>query len=302
MMPNFDLFATKAAHALNQHDMSVSADQLRFSSVAMQHAELGDMGKCAAEFATKLETILSPILAPSHAFESAPYVRKVDLPDGRTLYVAIINEQSREWYGSEHFVGACDFLIPAKQGLFQDCKTYLDLGGHQLIWTSYYAGTHPDSQVMTFEPSILNVLIGIFNCLVNDVIERVEVVPFAVKVKGLASNSEANKMLVDFLTVPLRTTLLMDHIKGVFDFTKTDIEGYEYEMLNDPTYIHLLKSARFSHFELHLGHLVKRGISREDCTNALKKVGVMGTELYSGQEMYAFLEQCDRNGFYAFMI
>jgi hypothetical protein len=197
-------------------------------------------------------------------------------------------------------VGTCDFLVPSARGHLRECKTYLDLGGHQLIWASYYAGTHPDAHVVTFEPSILNVLIGAFNCLVNDVIERVEIVPFAVKAIGQSTKQEADKMLVDFLTVPLRTTLLMDHVQGEFDFTKTDIEGYEYEMLSDPGYVHLLKSARHSHFELHLGHLIKRGISREDCKNALLKAGISGTELYSGQEMYEFLDHCDRNGFFAF--
>lgn len=301
-LADFESFYVNSVSALASHGMQASVRDFAFSSDALRQVESGNWDKCAVELATKLKLVLSPILAPNHEFCDAPYVREVDLPDGRKLFAAIINQQSKEWYGSDHFIATCDFLIPSKLGVLRDCKSYLDLGGHQLIWASYYAGTHTDARVTTFEPSILNVLIGAFNCLINGVIDRVEIVPFAVKAEGAPSRSEADKMLVDFLKVPLRTTPLSEHVHGHFDFTKTDIEGYEFEMLGDAVYVDLLKSASFSHFELHLGHLIRRGISREDCVSALKRAGLQGVELYSGQEMYDFLSNCDRSGYFAFRL
>jgi hypothetical protein len=297
---NFERFSSNCIDACAQHNIKVPHGTFIFSDLAKRDVENGNWDKCASELAKNIEVLLKPILNEGHAFYFSPYVRKVNLPDGRSINAAIINQQSKDWYGSDHFVSTCDFLIPSKLGLLRDCKTYLDLGGHQLIWACYYAGTGPEAKVISFEPSILNVLIGLFNCLINDVIEKVNVVPFAVKISGNESFEENDKMLVDFLKVPLKSVLLSAYISSNYDFTKTDIEGYEYEMLIDPLYVQLVKNAKFSHFELHLGHLIKRGVNRDDCIKALKRAGINGNELYTGEDMYSFLKNCDENGFFAF--
>ena len=109
-------------------------------------------------------------------------------------------------------------------------------------------------------------------------------------------------MLVDFMTIPLRTCYLDEHVKVQQDFVKTDIEGYEFELLADQKYCDVVNGAKTSHFELHLGHLVKRGIEVEDCIASLRHAGFGGTELYSNVDMYDFLKTCKRDGFYSFLI
>jgi hypothetical protein len=304
-MSNFalKLFEEKCADVLTAHGLDANGIAFSFSEAAKFAALSGNWDPCAVEMRDMIAAVLTAHLAPSHAFVDAPYVRSLTLEDGTPLKLAIINKQSSEWYGGDSFFASCDFLVEKNLGCFSRAFRFADLGGHQMIWAIYYARTSKLASVISYEPSVLNCLIGLFNCLANDVIDRIEVVPFAVAAKGAESEgSEGGKMLVDFMTMPLRTVTLADTIGGPQDFVKTDIEGYEYELLADDNYVHLLKSAPYSHFELHLGHLVKRGITREECVAAMRAVGLEGTELYSGQEMYAYLEGCDRNSYPAFIL
>jgi hypothetical protein len=299
----FRLFEEKCKKVLAAHGLEIYDSAMAFSNDAIDEANKGNWNPCVKEVTRMIAAILAPHLAPWHTFVAEPYVREVSLPDGTALRLAIVNEQSREWYGSDSFVSTCDFLIEKDRGCFENAFRFADLGGHQMVWATYYALTSRFASVVSYEPSVLNCLIGLFNCLANDVIDRVEVVPFAVAAKSAASNdAEGEKMLVDFMTMPLRTITLAETIGGPKDFVKTDIEGYEYEMLMDPDYVELLKAAPFSHFELHLGHLVRRGITREVCVEALKTAGLNGTELYSGKDMYTFLENCDRESYPAFIL
>jgi hypothetical protein len=302
---NIEMFGTfykNIINLLSDHEIKVNQKDIEFTEIAIIDALKNDWLKCSIEFTATIENILAPVLSDNHEFDNSPYVREVIFPNGNILKAAIINKQSREWYGSETFIATCDFLIPDKQGIFKNCKTYLDLGGHQLIWACYYAGTHLDAKVTTFEPSILNVVIGAYNCLINGVIDRVEIVPYAVEVSGMSNYKEPSKMLVDFLNVPLKTITLEKYSNYKFDFTKTDIEGYEYDLLSDHYYLNLIKGAKLSHFELHCGHLIKRGINMSDCIEKLQQSGVKGVELYSNKEMYEFLKQSDPEGFHAFLV
>ena len=299
----FRLFEEKCAAVLTAHGLDTRASPISLSEAAKSAALSGSWDLCAFEMRNMIATVLAAHLTPYHAFVESPYVRSVILDDGTPLKLAIINNQSSEWYGGESFFASCDFLVEKNRGCFSRAFRFADLGGHQMIWAIYYARTSKLASVISYEPSVLNCLIGLFNCLANGVIDQIEVVPFAVASKGAASDGfEVDKMLVDFMTLPLRTVTLEDTIHGPQDFVKTDIEGYEYEMLADNDYVQLLKSAPYSHFELHLGHLVKRGITREKCVETMRAVGLEGTELYSGQEMYAYLESCDRNSYPAFIL
>lgn len=298
-----NLFFNKMLDVYKKNGLPIDESLLAFSSDAMHKAATGDWSVCVVELRDKLATSLSQSLSNAHLFDPKPYVRNISLPDGKSINIAIINQQSAEWYGTEGTIGSLDFLLEAQRGVFKNCFSFLDLGGHQLVWATYYAMTSKHAVVKSFEPSILNAVIGLFNCLINDVIDRVDVIPFAVSASSSTiEQNDSDKMLVDFMTIPLKTCHLDDAVSGSFDFVKTDIEGYEYELLSDTKFIQFIKNSKSSHFELHLGHLVKRGITLEDCVNALKSAKLSGVELYSQKEMYDFLSNCDRNGFYSFLI
>ena len=155
--------------------------------------------------------------------------------------------------------------------------------------------------MVSFEPSILNVIIGLFNLLINGVIHQVNVIPFAV-ISSLSPNNECNNMLVDYMKIPLRSCKL-DVIDPLnFDFVKVDIEGYEFELLSDPLFIKVVKISSFTHFELHLGHLIKRDIDRDSCVSKLKNAKFNGIELYSQADMFDFISNSNRDGFFSFVI
>lgn len=299
----YAVYVQKLGDALKTHGLLVNSRQIGFSDSALNAAATGDWDNAVSELRDLLQGILGDRLSAHHQFLERPYVRHMQFPHGGHISIAIINNQSRDWYGTEHTIGSFDFLLEAQRGIFEECSRFLDLGGHQLIWACYYATLASDARVTSFEPSILNVAVGLFNCLVNNVIEKVDVNPFAV----LASNAptgtlDQEKMLVDFMTVPLRTLRLDESLVGLFDFIKVDIEGYEYELLNDPVFLDLMRQAKYSHLELHLGHLVGRGIYQDDWVRRLRAGNLGGTELYSQTEMFSFLETCDPKGFYSFII
>lgn len=299
---DFELFAMRVQNVFVSHDIEVEDGEFEFSATAIESGKKGNWSACAVELRDKLAKSLQSKLTPWHNFVDAPYVRSLTLPDGTPLNLAVINEQSREWYGSETFLVSCDFLKEKEMGCFDGCTSFVDIGGHQIIWAIYYAKTSPQANVISFEPSVLNCAIGLFNCLTNGVMKQVRVVPFAVACETTSINGkEDSKMLVDFMTIPLKLCHLKDYITAPADFVKTDIEGYEYEMLSDPTFVSLLKSAKSSHLEMHCGHLIKRGITTEDCANAMRNAGLNGIEYYSGREMYDFMKDCDPNGFHAFI-
>lgn len=296
-MLKFSLFTDAIRDVLEKNGLR--ADNFRFSESAENAALKKDWNLGSWEFQDFLRHALKGTLTELHAFIETPYVRTLDLPGGRQLHIGIFNQQSKTWYGDTQGLWQFDFIREDELGLFADCSTFLDLGGHQLIWSIYYAQTSPTARVYAFEPSPLNCLIGLFNCLVNGVLDRVQLVPFAVAADGAA---EHEKMLVDFMNIPIRMTSLSKHISGTVDFAKVDIEGYEYELLGDRFFCQLLSQARAAHFELHSGHLTRRGISTSDCVAALKTAGCRGVELHTGVDMYRFLETCDPKGFYALLL
>ena len=299
----FDIYTKKALDVYRVNEHPATEDGVIFSDFARSKAIAGDWNPCARELRDQLNSTLASVLSEDHSFEAFPYVREISLPRGKKISVAVVNQQSREWYGGQDVLGSFDFVAEDQLGAFTGCRRFLDLGGHQLIWSIYYALTASTAKVTAFEPSILNVLIGLFNCLVNGVVDRVQVVPYAVVAEGADEVShDSDKMLVDFMTVPLKARPLSESSNKVFDFVKVDIEGYEYELLSDRLFLDILSKARKTHFELHLGHLIKRNVTRENCVAAMKSAKLEGIELHSQKEMYAFLDTCDRNGYYSFLL
>lgn len=298
----YRIYIEKINSAFFDHDISIARGHFDISANALLAAKNGDWTPAVKDFTNAVESALGKMLTPNHGFLKSPYVRKFDFDYLAGLSVAIVNEQSLEWYGREGAVGAFDFLLEFERGLFDGCTSFLDLGGHQMVWACFYAKSSPDARVVSYEPSILNVAIGLFNCFLNGVVQKVDVVPFAVLATNSAAGDENSKMLVDFMNVSLRGQKIDVHCDRGFDFVKTDIEGYELELLGCKHYAAILKGAKHSHLELHLGHLIGRGIGVKKWVDILRAARLEGAELYSGQDMYAFLEKADPKGYYSFIV
>jgi hypothetical protein len=299
---DYNIYVKKMNAAFHAHGIDVANGYFQISESALLAAKNGNWLEAVGDLKSNLERVLGKNLNSSHRFLKKPYVRDFKFDGGQGLSVAIINEQSSEWYGRDGAEHAFDFLLESKRGLFANSRRYLDLGGHQMIWACYYA-LQPDAiEVISYEPSILNVAIGIFNCFVNGVIGKVNIIPFAVLASNASEGDENSKMLVDFMNMPLRGYHIdrMDDLK--FDFIKTDIEGYELDLLACPCYTQMLKHARHSHLELHLGHLQGHGIGINVWINRLKAADLNGKELYSGRNMFEFLAEASPKGFYSFIL
>ncbi|MBD9408312.1 FkbM family methyltransferase [Acidovorax sp. ACV02] len=299
---DYKIYVEKMGAAFRAHNIDISGGELGFSEIALLEAQGGDWSQAVIEFKDGLEQLLAGKLSSGHHFLKKPYIRKFQFDSDEALSVAIVNEQSLEWYGRDGAEHAFDFLLESKRGLFRKSNRYLDLGGHQMVWACYYALQRGAEEVVSYEPSILNVAIGIFNCFLNGVIKIVNVVPFAVLASNASVGDENSKMLVDFMTMPLRG-FRIDRMHDLnFDFVKTDIEGYEFDLLRCPCYIEILKRAQYSHLELHLGHLCSRGIDVDMWMDRLRFAELNGEELYSGCDMFEFLAEASPKGFYSFIL
>jgi FkbM family methyltransferase len=297
-------FSHQCQEALRAHGIPFAAGSLELSEGALAAAASGDWSMATREWRDRIAGVLEGQLAAHHQFHHDPYLRRIALPDGRSIAIAIVNQQSAEWYGTPETIGSFDFLVEQRKGALADCLSFLDLGAHQAVWSTYYAMLDPGIAVTAFEPSILNVMIGLFNCFANGVSSRVRMVPFAVRAGNQPAGADhaADTMLVDFLKVPIRSISLREAGCAKFDFVKVDIEGYEFELLGDGHFVELCRQARHVHLEMHFGHLIRRGISVHDCRVRLAATGLKGSELYSGTEMFSFFDTCKPDGFYSFLL
>ena len=108
-----------------------------FSDSAVFDANNNDWSLCLTELKDKLLTSLDSVLNEQHSFEESPYIRTINLPNGLDISISILNNQSKSWYGSEHTINTFDFLLESERGYFNNCKTFLDIGGHQLVWSTF---------------------------------------------------------------------------------------------------------------------------------------------------------------------
>lgn len=292
--PDISKFYEEIQRVLKLHE--INENFTPFSLKAINKARSGNLGQITREFSRRVRKTMMGRLNRQHKFVIKPYVRKFKFENNVELRVAIINRQAAELYGRPNAQEAFDFLWGMKEGLFEEARRFLDLGGHQLIWTVFYASMRKGSFVRVYEPSILNVLIGLYNCLINGVIQRVQVEPFAV----ISSKTTGQPhMLVDFINTPVTFKRLEAED---IDFMKIDIEGFEFELLDCPTFVTLLREAKFSHLELHLGHRVGEGISREDWLKKVESVKVEAFEVKSKKGFREFLRDCDPKGYHAFTV
>jgi len=296
---HFIKFLIKAARILNFHGIPFP-DDFQFSEHAAKQSSIGDWLPATTEWRDFIATALSGRLHESHAFLDKPYTRKFDLNTGHILHAAIINKQGDEWYGQQHSQHSFDFQGEFLNGRMEDCTKFLDLGGHQMLWATFYAKTKKTARVVSVEPSVLNCLIGLFNCLINSVLDQVTILPVAVSssVDFRAARGKSS-MLVDFMTSESTLTTCFSLGEG-FDFIKCDIEGYEYNLISDQWFIEICRSAKCTHFELHLGHLKPKGIGPAEVLRALEVAKVLGVHSTSGQSIREFLSKNPDDGFYSF--
>jgi len=288
---NYSIFINKLHASLTAHNINCSLSDIEFSNIALNQIRSGNFDRSIHEYRDLLSRLLSDKLTSSHCFLEKPYVRFIPFEkcqfDG--FFIAIINNQSSEWYGTEETVKSFDFLYEDGKGYFSNCERFLDLGGHQLIWSTYYAKLGGTLEVVSYEPSILNVAIGLYNVFINGVVNKIKVVPFAILSSAtVAPDADKEKMLIDFMSTPLKAIPFDATESNSYDFVKVDIEGYEFELLEDPIFQSILKSAKWTHLELHLGHRTT-SLTVDDWIRRLTSAGVAGDELYSSIELYEFL-------------
>lgn len=187
---------------------------------------------------------------------SEPICRTMEF-SGKTVTIPIINSQGQEWYANsplEHY----DFTAESRLGLHERCRVIYDFGGHHGIWALYYSTIVGDEgRVYSFEPSIINVEVSALLFLANQVTNVVNIA--AAIGAGSRRDDERSRMLVDFVD---KESVEIVNVRDVCwdkaDFLKMDIEGFEYDILTENPW--MFELARNMHIELHIPHLLARGL------------------------------------------
>ena len=110
---DMQVYYEKVKNVFLLHNLK-SADAIRFSNSAILAATTGNWNFCALELREQLGVILGNYLSEYHRFLPDAYVRTFRFDDGREMKVAIINQQSKEWYGSPNSIESFDFLHEQK--------------------------------------------------------------------------------------------------------------------------------------------------------------------------------------------
>lgn len=196
---------------------------------------------------------------------SEPLFRQVELL-GHHVTWPIINQQGHEWYYNAPMANF-DFLTEYQLGLLQQARVIYDFGGHHGIWALFYAlivGT--EGRVYTFEPSLMNIEVSNLLFLINSMSQ---VVNFASAIgNSPQAGSAETQMLIDFIDMEdFDVVNISDVTWDRADFLKMDIEGFEYDIITNNPWIFDL--ATHMHIELHIPHLLHRGLDYRDVTKLI---------------------------------
>ena len=129
-------------------------------------------------------------------------------------------------------------------------------------------------RVYTFEPSILNIECSSLLFLMNGITNIVNI-PFGISDQTCVIKKSESDVLVDFIDHNIGL-LKFNHIFWErADFIKIDIEGFEYEFLK--SFTKLFDFCNNVHLELHIPHLIKRGLDYKEIYNLIpfEKVNVV---------------------------
>lgn len=207
-----------------------------------------------------IELRLSALLNPlnGHIFNGG--VRRLDVGTGELL-IPIMNNQGKDWY-SEAAIDNFDFIAERRIGLMENAKVIYDIGGHQGVWSGYYAKFTDAHTIYSFEPSLINVEISAVLHLIND-IANVSVTAAAVGVNCMADGARSGEMQVDVLDgMGFRVVDFANFAVRRADFIKIDIEGYEHDLIT--AYPWVFSMADNFHLELHIPRLEERGLDYRD--------------------------------------
>ena len=295
---DFDAFQTKLMRLIEDFELERSQVR-RLSLSSARWAARGDWTYAGREFAQLLRRATRGKLDSSHTWLSRPFTKEFSFPSGVSLRCLILNRQGQEWYASDSSMSSFDFVKEDSIGIFSECQTFLDLGGHQGLWSTYYGLTRPTAVVDCWEPSLVNGLISLFNFFRNGVIQRVNLVPMAVTGSGALGGTVTP--LVDFVSHDIGLANLSRYSNESFDFVKIDIEGGEFSLLPDLDFRGLVKRSKYIHLEIHPGHFPD-AISREFIIENVKAISKSGIELGTGVPAIQFLETCDLRGFHSLLL
>ena len=247
-----------AYHSLNlSSDVSDAAlGFFEYSEIQKRsHSELLAIG--AARSKARLQNVNSVLTTE---FLEQPRLRTVCF-NNCEIHIPLLNMQAVEWYETSNIFNF-DCIVETFHGMHKNARTIYDIGGHQGIWAAYYSILCGDQgRVYTFEPSIINIESSALLFLLNG-IENIVNVPFGVGEHTAVIKKQESGLLIDFVDHNIGL-LRFDHIFWErADFIKIDIEGFEYELLK--SFPKLFEFCRNIHLELHIPHLINRGLNYRD--------------------------------------
>jgi FkbM family methyltransferase len=175
----------------------------------------------------------------------------------KKIIFPLINKEGFEWYSNANIV-TYDFISQSFIGMHENAKVIYDIGGHQGVWTLYYAGAVGQSgRVHMFEPSIINIECAALACFANG-IENVTISGIGIADSAMTLSPYEEGLLVAGISHKLNLLPLSQVIWHKPDFLKIDIEGYEYDLVKSTP--HIFDMADNIYLELHIPFMQSRGL------------------------------------------